>query len=391
MTLLGFALATLLIELLLHALPVSTGYRFSVVDARHPIVHGTPHFRYVYSRDWNFHLENAGVLNNFGYRSSYDYVPHSGAVAIVGNSFIQADAVDPSDSLAERMAALLHRPVYGIGVDGFSLADYSEAARWASETFDSGTILVLLTPGDLVNSCVPRDGEHYLREEDGRVMESLVERPSPSPVKQWLNELKIFRYLYDNLHAAHNWAKGWERSDPGLPESNGSAAAPKCATAQFQAAATEFLLAAFKSIEALHRARVVFLLSPGNRREHSAGAREDRDIDRFAQRAARDGFQVVRFDAEFAAALHAGTRLDFLPIDGHWNASAYAIAARAAAAAIAADLDTGARISASDGAAHAAPAQAFDGCASRGCRISALRFAARPASSASARSDARGD
>ena len=323
MLLLGFALAALLGELALRALPVSTGYRFMVVDARHPIVHGTPRLPYVYSRDWSFHLENSGVLNNFGFRSSYDYVPHSGAVAIVGNSFIQADAVDPPDTLAERLTALLGKPVYGIGVDGFSLADYLEAARWAGDTFDSRTIIVLLTTGDLLNSCVPRDGEHYLREADGRVMESLVERPPPSALKRWLNELKLFRYLYDNLHAAQNWAKGWQHRDAGPDaspaESNGVAAAPRCATAQFQAAATEFLLASFRDIEITRRAKVVFLLAPGYRRESFGAAWENRDIDRFAQRAASDGFQVVRFDTEFAAALREGIRLDFLPIDGHWE------------------------------------------------------------------------
>jgi hypothetical protein len=57
-----------------------------------------------------------------------------------------------------------------------------------------------------------------------------------------------------------------------------------------------------------------------------------------ADRAAHAGFAVVHLDAAFSAALRSGTRLDFLPIDGHWNVAANALAAQAAADAISHDL-----------------------------------------------------
>jgi hypothetical protein len=341
---LGFLLSALLAELALHALPVSTGYRFGEVDPGHPIVHGAPRFAYVYSRDWTFHLENAGVLNNYGFRAPIDYRADPDSLVLVGNSYVQADAIRPAEALAARVSERLGRAVYGVGVDGFSLADYLEAARWASATFDSRTLLVLLTTGDLDHSCIARDAEHYLRLQGDTVVMSVVEREPPGGFKNWLSRLKLYRYLYDNLHAAANWSRGWQRGEeraasapgsaaaaPGAAATPAGATAPGCTQRLPESAMSQFLLAGFQSVERSRHARIVFLLAPGYRREQGIPAGAERDIDRFARQAALEGFEIVRLDAAFRAALEAGQRLDFLPIDGHWNAAAQAIAARVVA------------------------------------------------------------
>jgi hypothetical protein len=332
----GLLLAALLAEVLLHAFPVSTGYSFGAVDADHPIAHGTPYFRYTYSRDWSFHLANAGVLNNYGFRSSFDYARDPRALAVIGNSFIQADALAPRDTLTERLGSLLHRPAYAIGVDGFSLADYLEAADWAGATFASGTMVALLTTGDLSHSCLPRPGAHHLRLANGTLTMSLVTRESPSRLKRALNESKLFRYVYENLHAAANWSKGWRRDDRDDDAQNPDAltAMLGCTDGAFKEAATDFLLRSFRDIELARHTQVIFLLAPGYRQEQGIAAGGIRDVDTFAGRAAVAGFEIVRLDGAFAAALQSGARLDFLPIDGHWNAAAHAIAARVVAEAI---------------------------------------------------------
>jgi hypothetical protein len=108
-----------------------------------------------------------------------------------------------------------------------------------------------------------------------------------------------------------------------------------CADARFEAAATQFLLSSFRELETQRRACVIFLLAPGYGREQSLQPGEIRDVDRFADSAAHQDFEIVRLQPAFAEALDAGTRLDFLPIDGHWNSSAHAIAAQVAADALA--------------------------------------------------------
>lgn len=335
--LLGLLLAILLAELILRALPVSTGYNPGAVDAREPILHGQPHFAYTYSRGWNFQLDNSGVLNNFGFRSSYDYAPDPRAIVVIGNSFIQADALPPRDTMAERLREISRTPTYAVGVDGFTLADYLVAARWASATFDAHTLVVLLTTGDLRHSCVPRLGEHYLRLSDGAMSLALVERRPPSRLRQLISGSHLYRYVFDNLRVSGNWAKGWRRQTDAEPNPEIATAMDQgCDDQRFEEAASQFLLASFHELAATRNARVIFLIAPANRRDRVAAGRR-RDVDSFADRAAQDGFAVVRLEAAFAAALRSGTRLDFLPIDGHWNAAANALAARAAADALAHD------------------------------------------------------
>jgi hypothetical protein len=330
---LGIFLAACGAELVLHAFPVSTGYHLGAVNASRPIPLGEPHSRYTYSRDWNFRLHNSGVLNNYGLRSSYDYRPDPRAVVVVGNSYVQADALDPRDTLQERLGDILHRPVYGLGVDGFSLADYLAASRWAAATFDARTLVVLLTTGDLDHSCSRRSGQHYLRFAGDEISLALVERDSPSRLKRRLNQSQLFRYLFDNLRVTANWSKGWRR-DRGGDSSGPGAAEAGCADARFEAAATKFLLSSFLELEAGRHLRIAFLLAPGYRREQSLEPGAIRDVDRFADDAERAGFPIVRLQTAFAQALAAGTRLDFLPIDGHWNAYAHAIAAEVLAGAL---------------------------------------------------------
>jgi hypothetical protein len=287
--------------------------------------------RYVYSRDWSFHLANSGTLNNFGFRSSSDYLPDPRALVVVGNSYVQADALDPRDTLTERLGSILHRPAYAVGADGFSLADYLVASRWAGDTFGAGMVVVLLTNGDLSHSCRPSSGKHYLQYAHGAITLSLAERAAPSAAKALLNDSRLFRYLFDNLQVAANWHRSWTRNDDEPPDSGSMTSKRGCANAPFEEAATQFLLSAFRSFADTHRAQVVFVVAPGYRREQQIAAGGWRDIDTFALQAERAGFPVMRMDSAFTHARDSGVRLDFLPIDGHWSAAANAIAAQAAA------------------------------------------------------------
>lgn len=162
---------------------------------------------------------------------------------MIGNSYIQADAIDPRDTLTERLGANLHMPAYAVDVDGFSLADYLVAAHWASPRLDAHTLLVLLTAADLKHSCVPRLGQHCLRSSDGVISLALVERQSPSGLKGLLNDSSLFRYIFDNLRVSASWAKGWRRNPDEAPSPDASAGGGTgCSDEEFERATTSFLL-----------------------------------------------------------------------------------------------------------------------------------------------------
>lgn len=332
----GFLCAAVAAELVLHALPYSTGYRNTQVDEQQPIGHGTPYFHYTYSRDWSFHLANSGRLNNEGWRASYEYRDDPQGLAVVGNSFVQADAIVPSRAMPERIGALLGRRAFAIGSDGATLADYFSAARWTVEHFGVHTVLVLLTTEDLIHSCTRRPGQYYLQSRGGQLTLQLVSRPPASRWKQLLNSSSLFRYTFDNLHVTANWIKGWRRDAPDF-DSEPEPAAPTvrsgqrgCASAEFEAAATRFLLSSFGELQARDSARIIFILAPDYRQQHTVfGA--FRDVDRFAEDAAKAGFEVVPLRTAFETAERAGVKLTLVPIDHHWTAAANEVAAQAVA------------------------------------------------------------
>jgi hypothetical protein len=325
--------AAIAAELVLHALPYSTGYGATQVDSEHPIGHGTPHFQYTYSRDWSFHLANSGTLNNEGFRASRDYRPDTRGLGVVGNSFVQSDAVPPPHTMTERIGELLSRSAIAVGGDGFSIADYSVAARWTIEKFGVHTVLVLLTTEDLSHSCVRRSGQYYLSMHDGQLAFEQVPRSPPSHLKNLLNRSSLFRYLFDNLHFAVNWVRGWRRNDPNPQPAADGPPARGCATREFETAASDFLLNSFRELQTRNSARIVFILAPDYHQQHTVFG-VYRDVDAFADRAQQEGFEVIRLKAAFEAAERAGTRVDLAPIDRHWSAAGNEVAARAVAASL---------------------------------------------------------
>jgi hypothetical protein len=329
----GFAAAAVAAEVLLHALPHSTGYGATQVDSEHPLGHGTPYFHYTYSRDWSFHLANSGILNNEGFRASRDYRPDTRGLGVVGNSFVQSDAVPPSHSMTERIGELLGRSAFAVGGDGFSIADYSVAARWTIERFGVHTVLVLLTTEDLSHSCVRRSGQYYLSMREGQFAFEQVPRSPPSSLKRLLNRSSLFRYLFDNLHFPDNWVRGWRRNDPNPQAAADGPPARGCATRQFETAATEFLLNSFRELQARNAARIVFILAPDYHQRHAVFG-VYRDVDAFADRAQQEGFQVIRLKDAFESAERNDVKISLAPIDRHWSAAANELAARTVAASL---------------------------------------------------------
>jgi hypothetical protein len=329
----GFVTATVVAELLLHAFPFSTGYGNSQVDSLHPVSRGTPYLNYTYSRDWTFHLANSGKLNNEGFRASYDYNRDPQAVAVVGNSFVQGDALPPAAALTERIGTLTGHRGFGVASDGFSLADYLAASQWATEYFGIHTVVILLTTEDLSRSCAAGAAKHYLKMRAGVISYELVPRAATEHWKTVLNQSGLFRYLFDNLHAPANWARGWRRMDNDPEPADGAqepAAARGCATPQFQSAAIRFLLSAFRNVQATSAARLIFLIAPDYYQRHTVrGA--SRDIDAFADQAETEGFEVLRLSPAFQAAERTGIKLSLKPIDLHWSAAAHELAAQSVA------------------------------------------------------------
>ncbi|MBI3506442.1 MAG: hypothetical protein HY059_16515 [Proteobacteria bacterium] len=318
------------LELLLRLLPVSTGFGFLAVNEANPVLRGAPGGAYTYSRGWNMRLARTGRLNADGFVASYGYLPDRASVAVIGNSFVQAAALDPADTLQERLnvGAPTGRQAIAIGQAGAHVADYLAAAAWAHAAYRVEAMVIVLTVGDVLDAEMPKaGGYHFSVDGAGTVAGPLrTDRGMPGFLAATANGSRLLRYLYDNLSLlAHVPAPAdlLRVRAPAKPSRTGPMPPRIPDRARFEALADAFL-ARLPAAAGLPADRIVLVVDADRPALLEKRVPEPRDIDLLGHRARAAGFRVLELDAPFRA---AGPPLDFLPLDGHWNARAHAIVA----------------------------------------------------------------
>ncbi len=144
------AMATLLAaELLLRILPVSTatetGYYISPSILTYP-----PHHDFKMATGWNLSNAHHHHSNNYGFLTDKDFSVNPAAVAVIGDSYVEANMLKEEDRLNFRLEKKLgNQPVYAMGGPGSSLLDYAERARFAQETFGIRNFVFVIETGDV--------------------------------------------------------------------------------------------------------------------------------------------------------------------------------------------------------------------------------------------------
>src|SRR5204863_393007 len=82
-------------EVALRFLPIASSLRTLAVTPQSPVFRFTPNRDFVYSREWDFVLENRGRVNNAGFVNDQDYRKDDplALLAVVGDSMIEAAMV----------------------------------------------------------------------------------------------------------------------------------------------------------------------------------------------------------------------------------------------------------------------------------------------------------
>ena len=313
----GLACALLATEVVLRALPVATGFHFLPVNAANPVLRGTPLASYSYSKDWNFRFARSGRLNDDGFIAEQPYGNAGPNVLLIGDSYVQAAAVDPAHNLGGLLGKRLDgHKVLALGESGGSLADYLAIADWGSKRYRPDAVMFLLVAGDILDAYQPHSGGHALVDTGGALENRRQDKPALSRVEAMMNRVMVFRYFFDNLGFTSR-----------LPTLRPAAVRRWLGITPEGAARIEragkFALARLQTIAPKRG----LLLLVDAKREPGIG---ERDIDRFADLAERQGFQVLRLQEAFDRyQRETGLRLDLKPIDGHWNAQAQVVAAEA--------------------------------------------------------------
>ena len=149
---LGVCTALASLELILRMLPCSTatymGYYIDPV-----ILTYRPAHEFTSSFGWSMEHPQRNRANNFGFLTARDFQRDPGAVALIGDSYVDESFMPEPDRLATRLESHLRGPaVFALGSPGSSLLDYAERVRFANEKFGLTHFVIVIQPADVLES-----------------------------------------------------------------------------------------------------------------------------------------------------------------------------------------------------------------------------------------------
>lgn len=328
----------LLLEILLRVLPVSTstetGYYTDPLILNYP-----PHHRWTLSTGWD--LRNAQRLesNNFGYVADRDFERNEQAVALIGDSFIEASMLVAADRPGAQLErALGSRPVFAMGNPGTALLDYAERIRFAHEQFGVRDFVVLVERGDVKQSLC---GSGNIKGPclDPKTLAPRVETlEPPGTAKRIFRHSALAQYLFGQLK--FDYQKLWRQA---LRPSHGVELVPRGTARNGLSTPSEEVTpfvdtvtnAFFERVKPHVTGRLVIVIDSDRGALFKGLLKPDPLRARFIQLARAAGAIVIDteplFQAHFARSV---LKLDVGPYDGHLNALGVNLIAHAAANAL---------------------------------------------------------
>jgi hypothetical protein len=344
---LGGVVAILIaVEVLCRVLPVSTSTRTGYyVDSL--ILSYPPGHSWTVSTGWD--LRNAHRLraNNAGFSAARNFVPDPLAVALIGDSFVEASMLDPSDRPEAQLERYLGgtRPLYAIGFPGTSLLDYAERIRLAHERWGVRDFVVLMERGDVKQSLCGSGNIAAMCLDPRTLMPRVEKTAEPGWMKRVLRESAFAQYLVGQLKVSPRglWQQAVAQAKPAEKPGAGLAAhAPSGSGDAFLdlRVVDEVARTFFNRIEGHVHGRLVLVLDADRRRILETGS-EDSDPARrrFIEIARARGALVVDGEPIFRAHVRQSRwGLDVGPYDAHLNPIGVRLLVSAAAAQLAPSL-----------------------------------------------------
>lgn len=208
----GLGGACLLLEVVTRMLPVGQGLRARPVTQADPVFQFEPHRDVTFSLGWRMAHAQRVHLNNAGFVSDVDYdsTLSTPLLALVGDSYVEAQIVPP----AERLLAQLTRAagegprVYGFAASGAPLSQYVVWAEHAKAVYGASGAIFVVVGNDFDESLASNGGFpgfHYFRDDNGRLALELVPF-EPNPLRSAADYSSLARYLVFNLYAPQTLA-----------------------------------------------------------------------------------------------------------------------------------------------------------------------------------------
>ncbi len=218
----GLLCLVVALELAFRLLPVSTatltGYYIDADLLTYP-----PGHSWKVATGWD--LRNAQRLqaNSHGFASHREFEPNPNAVALIGDSYVEASMLAAQDRPGAQLERQLGgRAVFPLGTPGTALLDYAQRIRFAAERFGVKDFVILMEAGDARQSLCG-SGNVVSRCLDAKTLQATVERqPAPSMAKRWLRHSALAQYINSQLKFRPEmfWRAVWTRQTPELQPAN---------------------------------------------------------------------------------------------------------------------------------------------------------------------------
>jgi hypothetical protein len=316
----GGATALLLVlELLLRCLPVSTttqtGYRIDPNILTYP-----PRHDFTTSFGWALERAQRQHANNFGFVADRDFVRDSRAVAVIGDSYVEASMLPLRERLAAQLeSALQGRPVFAMGGPGSSLLDYAERIRFADSQWAVRNFIVIVERGDILQSLCGSGNVHAACLDRATLQPRLEHiQGSQDAATKLLRHSALAQYLFTHLRLNPRQLVTRATALLGLKPTGAPPAAADACVGERQSSAV--LRVFFERLEPYKSRHFTFVVGCDMDALRAGRASQDPARVRLMEQARSWGARVVDTEPLFKAHLDAGgPSLQVSPRDGHWN------------------------------------------------------------------------
>lgn len=333
----GFLLAC---EIVLRVVPVSTstmtGYHLDPLIITYPA-----HHAWTVSTGWDLRNAQRHRSNNAGFLAHRDFEADARAVALIGDSFVEASMLAADDRPGQQLErALGDRPVFTMGGPGSSLLDYAQRIGLAQSRYGVRDFVLLLERGDVRQSLCGSGNIHGPCLDHVTFAPRTETQPPPNATKRILRHSALAQYVFGQLKfdMGRLWRQAIAQSRPvtaAVPVGIGNRTAQDAAADSSSPGLDAVVSTFFARIEGKVGGRLIIVLDSDRAALYRGEPGTDAARTQFINLARAAGAIVIDTEPLFRAQLERSPlKLDVGPSDGHLNALGVRIVTLAAAQAL---------------------------------------------------------
>jgi hypothetical protein len=332
---LGFLLCA---ELAFRVLPVSTatatGYYLDPLILTYP-----PNHDWTVSTGWDLRNAQHHHSNNAGFVAHRDFAYNPNAVALIGDSFVEASMLAADERPGNQLERALHdRPVFSMGGPGSALLDYAERIRFAQAHYGVRDFVLVMERGDVRQSLCGSGNIHGpCLDRESFAARTQTQAP-PNAAKRILRHLALAQYVFGQLKfdPERLLKQAIAQSRPTTDSGSVTKGVRPPSPVEMPSPGLDAVVKAFFArIDGIVVGKLVIVLDSNRIALYQGQSTIDPARSRFIEQASAAGATVIDTDPLFREHLKSSPlKLDIGPYDGHFNALGVRIVMEAAAHAL---------------------------------------------------------